>query len=392
MTEPLPAETSGPRSDQIVWAAAAASSPASTRRSTRPTSVPTSGGSERNHSRWRSTRSAGSNPPCAESDRTRFRAIAVSSVVEPGGRPSHGRSNAGSGFGTLRERRNSNGAPRASPSASPRTLPATRSAVSIGSPSLPEPPPQARPPARTPLAGTLAGRNEQGWTSSSHVSSGRDGPMWSSQLPGAQACLSARPARARPQALLRIPGPTAGEAEAAPHLRGRRAPDARLLRPRQPQDRRHRRGAPPPARDPPGRRDPPARVRPDPAAGPPAGQPRPRQGERPPGRCPERSGPPGGHRRALGQGQELRLRARGDRALARSAAVPVPQHGPAPGHDVASPRARRDPAPGSHRGAADHRVLLLAAHSPANSTHLAPPSPTRYASPVCVTTSSTLSQ
>ena len=87
MTEPLPAETSGPRSSQIPCAAAAGASPAAIRRKARPVRVPTSGGSERNHARWRSSTSAASSPPLAASERIRFRAIAVSSVVEPGGSP-----------------------------------------------------------------------------------------------------------------------------------------------------------------------------------------------------------------------------------------------------------------------------------------------------------------
>ena len=81
-----------------------------------------------NHSKWRrSTSATSSSPSVAVRLVQRFRAIAVSSVVEPGGNPIHGSSNAGTGSGTSRARRNSNGAPRASPSARPRMLPTIRS-------------------------------------------------------------------------------------------------------------------------------------------------------------------------------------------------------------------------------------------------------------------------
>ena len=90
----------------------------------------TSGDEVASHSRCRRSTSSGSSvPPVSIRLLQRFRAIAVSSVVEPGGDPIHGSSKAGMGSGTVRARRNSKGAPRASPSASPRMLPAMRSAT-----------------------------------------------------------------------------------------------------------------------------------------------------------------------------------------------------------------------------------------------------------------------
>ena len=56
--------------------------------------------------------SSGSNaPPFAMSEPQRLRAMAVSSVQVPGGRPIQGSSNAGNGRGIAAARWNSNGAP-----------------------------------------------------------------------------------------------------------------------------------------------------------------------------------------------------------------------------------------------------------------------------------------
>ena len=98
------------------------SAPSRVRASTPRVRFPTSGGSEASHARCRASTSSRSRAPsCAMSERHRLRAIAVSSVQVPGGRPIHERSKAGSGSGISAARRNSNGAPSASPTASPRT-------------------------------------------------------------------------------------------------------------------------------------------------------------------------------------------------------------------------------------------------------------------------------
>ena len=77
-------------------------------------------------------------------------------------------------------------------------------------------------------------------TQAQALPSGRRGRLRPAELPGDEAALPARPARPRAQAPVRVPGPPAREAEAPPHLRRRRAADARLLRPREPRDGRHR--------------------------------------------------------------------------------------------------------------------------------------------------------
>ena len=66
----------------------------------------------------------------------------------------------------------------------------------------------------------------------------------------------------------------------------------------------------------------------------------------------------GSDRRAVGEGEELHLGARGTRDHAGPSRLPLPEQGRRAGRALPPAGSRRDPAPGQGRGASDRRVLL----------------------------------
>ena len=97
MTEPFPAEASGPRSSHTARAASPPSELA--RASTLRVKLPAAPGALADHSMWRRKTSSGSRRPLRTRLPMRFRAMAVASVVDPGGESILGGSGAGSDAG-----------------------------------------------------------------------------------------------------------------------------------------------------------------------------------------------------------------------------------------------------------------------------------------------------